>query len=360
MDAILNNIPCGYLEFNDDGIVVQINNKISEMVSSPRKEIIGSHIEALLTPGARIFYQTHLFPMLKMEERVDEMYLTLQTKEGESLPVLINAERSTENEACINRCIIVQMNRRSEYEDRILYEKKEVKLTSDRKERLLSMMSHELRTPLSGLLGMVDMLSDELDGNSREVELKYLGYIKSAGKDLARLADDILNFAKLESGLFNVSNEKVILEEVLQNSFMIVMLDAKEKGIELTRGETTELKVFADEGRLKQVILNLLTNAVKYTEPGGRVIITTEKDGKYAKIHVEDTGIGIPSDKIDQVFHPFIQIDNDNSGSKESSGFGLGLAITKKLVHFMDGDLSLTSKVGEGSVFTVQIPLAES
>ncbi|WP_445665519.1 sensor histidine kinase [Fodinibius sp. AD559] len=359
MSSAINQIPCGYLEFNDEGILTQVNNRLCNLTDYSQEHLINNHIEHILTPGAKIFYQTHLFPMLKMEKQLNEIYLTFQSKKGENIPVLINAERTIENNEPINRCIVVQMERRSEYEDRILYDKKKAEKKSDKKEKLLSMMSHELRSPLNVILGMVDLLSNELNGDAKSEERKYLGLIKNASKDLARLADDILNFAKLESGYFEVNNEKLLLEEVLMNSFMMTMHDAEDKGIELTRSEKTELKVFADKDRLKQVIMNLLTNAVKYTEPGGEVILSTEKEGRFANIHVKDTGIGIPSKKIDQIFQPFNQMDNNNSGSSES-GFGLGLPISKKLVDLMGGHLTVSSKEGEGSIFSVSIPLAEN
>lgn len=358
MDTTLNNIPCGYLEFDDDGKLLQVNNKICEMVGCSRKELVNSHIETILTTAAKIFYQTHLFPLLKMEEKIDEVYLTLRTKGGENIPVLINAERSSENDTFVNRCIIVQMTRRSEYEDRILYDKKEAERTSEEKEKLLSVMSHELRSPLNIILGMVELISDKLNGDEHNDVLKYLGLIKNAGKDLARLANDILNFAKLESGYFEVKREVVMLEEVLTNSFMMAKIDAENKGIEITRSEKTNLYVLADGDRLKQVMMNLLTNAVKYTEAGGEIVLSAKKEGQFARIDVKDTGIGIPEEKIDQIFQPFIQMDNNNSGSKES-GFGLGLPITKRLIHLMEGDLSVKTKQGEGSVFSVQIPLVE-
>lgn len=359
MSSAINQIPCGYLEFNDEGILTQVNNRLCNLTDYSQEHLINNHIEHILTPGAKIFYQTHLFPMLKMEKQLNEIYLTFQSKKGENIPVLINAERTIENNEPINRCIVVQMERRSEYEDRILYDKKKAEKKSDKKEKLLSMMSHELRSPLNVILGMVDLLSNELNGDAKSEERKYLGLIKNASKDLARLADDILNFAKLESGYFEVNNEKLLLEEVLMNSFMMTMHDAEDKGIELTRSEKTELKVFADKDRLKQVIMNLLTNAVKYTDPGGEVILSTEKEGRFANIHVKDTGIGIPSEKIDQIFQPFNQMDNNNSGSSES-GFGLGLPISKKLVDLMGGHLTVSSKEGEGSIFSVSIPLAEN
>lgn len=358
MDKNLNNIPCGYLVLNDEGVLLEVNDKVCGMVQCLREEIMDSHIETILTPGAKVFYQSYLFPMLKMEGKVNEVYLTLQTKDGKGVPVLINAERSSENGAHISRCIIVQMSRRSAYEDRILLDKKEAKKTSEEKERLLSMLSHELRSPLNVILGMVELLSDQLNGDGHGDEYKYLGLIKNAGKDLARLANDILNFAKLESGYFEVNREVILLEEVLMNSFMAVIHDAESKGIKMARSEKTTLNVLADEDRLKQVMMNLLTNAVKYTESGGKIVLSTKKEGQFVQIEVKDTGVGIPADKIDQIFQPFIRIGNNDSGPKEG-GFGLGLPITKKLVHLMGGSMSVSSKPGEGSVFSVQIPLAD-
>ena len=359
MDSILDKIPCGYLEFNDDGILGHVNNRFCEMVGYRRDELVNQQIESVLTPGAGVFYQTHLFPMLKMENRVDEIYLTLLSKEDEKIPVLINAERAPDNSGFNNRCILVWMQRRSEYEDRILYDKKKAEKTSDEKEKFLSMMSHELRTPLSVILSMVELLSDEINGDGVSDEYKYLGLIKNAGKSLARLADDILNFAKLETGHFSVNNEVVLLEEVLVKSYMMIMHDAESKGVRLTRGDKTELSVLADRDRLQQVIMNLLTNAVKFTEPGGKIVLYTEKDPQFVKIHIKDTGIGIPSEKVDQIFQPFIQMKQKSTGSNEG-GFGLGLPISKKLARMMGGDLTVSSTPGEGSVFTLQIPLTDS
>ncbi len=357
MDATLDQIPCGYLEFNDEGIIGAVNSRFCEMVGYSDEELSGKHMETILTPGGGVFYQTHLFPLLKMENRADEIYLTLQSEKGDDIPVLINAERVPENKEFKNRCIVVWMKRRSEYEDRILYAKKAAEKTSDQKEKFLSMMSHELRSPLNVILGMVELLSDELNGDARHEEYKYLGMIKNASKNLARLADDILNFAKLETGFFEINKEVILLEEVLVKSFMMVMHDAEAKGIKLTRREKTDLSVKADKDRLQQVVINLLTNAVKYTEPGGEVVLYTEEDAPVAKIHVKDTGVGIASDKMEEIFQPFMQMDNKKSDSDEG-GFGLGLPISKKLSRLMGGDLTVSSKQGEGSVFSVHIPLA--
>jgi signal transduction histidine kinase len=254
---------------------------------------------------------------------------------------------------------VVEKKWLTKQDDRSLDDKKEAENSIDEKERLLSMASHELRSPLNVILGMVELLSEEINGDGKSDEHRYLGLIKNAAKDLARLADDILNFAKLESGYFEINTEVVQLEEVLMNSYMTAMHQAEEKGVKLARSEKIDWKVSADKNRLKQVIVNLLTNAVKYTEPGGEIYLSTEKDDQLAIIHIEDTGIGIPPDKIDHIFQPFIQMNDEKSASNKS-GFGLGLPISKRFTDLMGGDLAVTSTQGEGSVFTVKIPLADS
>lgn len=359
MDTTLDKLPCGYLEFNNEGIVGQVNNMFCEIVGYQRDELVNQHIESVLTPGARVFYQTHIFPMLKMQNRVDEIYITLLSKEDKKIPVLINAERASEKTEFNNRCIVVRMQRRSEYEDRILYDKKKAEKASDEREEFLSMMSHELRTPLSVILSMVDILSDEMNGDGTSDEYQYLGLIKNAGKNLARLADDILNFAKLETGHFSVNSEVVLLEEVLVKSYMMIMPDAERKRVQLNRRDKTEVSVLADRDRLQQVIMNLLKNAVKFTEPGGKIVLYTEKKSEFVNIHVKDSGIGIPSEKVAQIFQPFIQVEQEVSALKKD-GFGLGLPISKKLARMMGGDLTVSSKQGEGSVFTLHIPLADN
>jgi len=283
METILDQIPCGYLDFSDEGIIGQVNRRICEMTGYRNDELVDQHLENLLTPGAGVFYQTHLFPVLKLENRLDEVYLTLQHKNGKKIPVLINSERNFKTKKYKNRCIVVEMQRRSEFEDKLLLAKKQAERTSGEKQKAISMMSHELRTPLSVILSMVELLSDEFNGDGLGEHYEYLSPIKEASKNLARLADDILNFARLETGYFDIQTEVILLEEVLIKSYMMMMHDAEKKGVTINRGEKTELKILADRDRLQQIIMNLLNNAVKFTEPGGKIDLYTEKDSEHVK-----------------------------------------------------------------------------
>lgn len=305
----------------------------------------------------KIFYQTHLFPMLTMENQIDEVYLKLKSKNGHEVPVLINAERGNIERNGINRCIVVRMQRRSNYEDQLLYDKEEAQENIADKQKLISMMSHDLRNPLNAILGAVELLSEELDRDAGDDIAEYLNLIETSSKNMARLADDILNFAKLETGYFTINPEVISLDEILKNAFMMAKREAKNKDIICTRSQDTGLNIYADPDRLLQVLMNLITNAIKFTEAKGNIELYTEKEAPNVKIDVKDSGVGIPAEKLEHIFKPFEQIKQENSAPKDS-GFELGLTISKKLSLKMGGNLRVSSTPGEGTVFTLHIPLA--
>ncbi|MFH5883309.1 ATP-binding protein [Halalkalibaculum sp. DA3122] len=357
---MIDNIPGGFLALDDEGIIKAVNERSCTLTGYKKTELINSHVKRILTPGSTIFFQTHLYPLIKIEHHAKEIYLSLLSAEEEKIPVLVNAEkRDVEDGSSLYCCLVLPVERRSEYEDQLLHAKKKAEKKSEQKERFLSMISHELRTPLNTILGMVDLLSEELNGNAGNEEREYLSLIKSAGKNLGRLADDILNFAKLETGYFEIAKEPFSLEEAIIKAYMMAMRKADEKGIKLIRHQKTELTVHADADRLQQILLNLLHNAIKFTDRGGIVQLHTDQDDQFAYIYVKDNGIGMSADKQDRIFDPFVQIEH-NSHTGNDSGFGLGLPISRKLARLMGGDLQVESTPGRGSVFTVRLPIAES
>ncbi len=358
MDQLLDRIPCGYLTFNDEGVIREVNERFCEMIGCSMEKLAGQSVESVFTPGSGVFYQTHLYPLLKLKNRVEEVYLSMKSASGKKIPVLINALRSEENGVFLNRCIIVQLQRRSEYVNQILHAKKQAEEISKSKEKFLSMMSHELRTPLQVIISLVELLSEELNGDALSDEAEYLGMIKHAGKDLNRLIDDFLNFARLETGYFDVNTEVVVLEESVIRAVMMMLPKAEMKKIKINRCEKTDVKVMADPDRLQQILMNLLTNAIKFTDEGGWISISTRTEDAFVYIDVTDTGIGIPSDQQEIIFSPFMQVQTESAG--KGSGYGLGLAICRQLAALMEGDLTVQSKPGKGSTFTLSLPLSGS
>ena len=177
MDELLDNAPCGFLVFTDDGKIVEANATLLELLGYERGELLDLHIEKIFSVAGRIFYQTHFFPLLKLQGKIEELYLDLRSKTGGNIPVLINGVRRERGEKTFYDCIFVAMRQRNQYEDELLKAKKEAEAATLAKDEFLSVVSHELRTPLNAILGWARMLqSDNLPDT--EILKKGLGTIQ--------------------------------------------------------------------------------------------------------------------------------------------------------------------------------------
>ena len=225
------------------------------------------------------------------------------------------------------------------------------------KSQFLASMSHELRTPLNAIGGYVELIELGLRGPVTPQQLTDLDRVKRAQQHLLGLINDVLNFARLEAGKIALDLRDVPLSEVLDEAEALIEPQAAERGILYGRGPGEgEVLVRADREKLEQVLLNLLSNAIKFTGPGGSVSLDYEADAAEVRIRVRDTGCGIPAEKLDAVFEPFVQVDPDLTRTRH--GTGLGLAISRELARAMAGDLTVESVEDEGSTFTVHLPAA--
>ncbi len=228
------------------------------------------------------------------------------------------------------------------------------------KSEFLANMSHEIRTPMNGVLGMAELLArSELD----ERQKTFTDIIVKSGNALLTIINDILDFSKIDAGQLMLDPAPFNLAEAIEDVATLVSTRAKEKDLELIARVQPGLHdhYVGDVGRIRQIITNLLGNAVKFTEAGHVLIdVTGREDGDVTLLHVSvtDTGIGIPQDKLQHVFDKFSQVDA--SSTRRHEGTGLGLAITSRLVAMMDGEIGVTSKEGEGSTFwfTIRLPRA--
>ncbi len=225
------------------------------------------------------------------------------------------------------------------------------------KDEFLATMSHEIRTPINALLGSVDLM--HYSGVTEEQQ-KHLETIETSGDHLLMLIDDILNLSKIEAGEVDLNPQDVVLEPFLSSCVDLGQERAQDKGIELTSTiePGSRQRVRMDPDRVRQIVTNLVTNAIKFTGDGYvhvRATTLEQDDEPVLQLEVEDTGIGIPPDKQDVIFEPFQQADP--SSTREHEGTGLGLAICKRLTDMMNGDIHVESTVGEGTTFRIQIPV---
>lgn len=355
---LLDRAPCGFISFHDDGTIIGANATLGQLLDVEARDLVGRSIEDILTIPARIFYQTHFFPLIKLHGRAEEIYFTLRAHSGASVHVLVNAVRNEVDGATRIDCVMLRIHERQKYEQELLDAKKAAENANAAKMRFLSMVSHDLRTPLGAISGYADLLLLGARGEVNEAQAQDLRRIKDVSRFLLGLLDDILTFARAEAGALTVSRERVAVESVLAQVEAIVAPQLQKAGVEYVREPgIPELSVCADRDRLQQILLNLLGNASKFTPSGGRVSVRWWREDDRVLIAVADTGRGIPGDQLSQIFEPFVQVHRDVDAAKHK-GMGLGLAISRDLAKAMGGDITVASVLGEGSTFTVFLPAA--
>ena len=222
------------------------------------------------------------------------------------------------------------------------------------KSEFLMAMSHELRTPLNAIGGYAELLSLGLGGGVTDRQREYLDRIRRSQKHLMALINDILNFSRIEGGQIHYDVSEMSLAAVIDTVVPMIEPQAMAKGLRVTRQDGDDVTACADRGKVEQILINLLSNSVKYTDVGGQIEVSySTLDGR-SRIHVTDTGVGIPEDKLGAIFEPFVQVGR--SLTRPTEGTGLGLAISRDLARAMGGDLTVESTIGKGAIFTLTLP----
>ena len=223
------------------------------------------------------------------------------------------------------------------------------------KSEFLAVMSHELRTPLNAIGGYTELLDLGLRGPITDEQRLDLQRIRRSQEHLLGLINDVLNFARLEAGRAEYDIRPVSLVESIHDVISLVLPQTNAKGLTLEASDCPpELVALADRETLRQVLVNLISNAVKFTDPPGTITVSCGMVGGRVEVAVRDSGIGIPVDRLEQIFDPFVQVDPRLTRRRE--GTGLGLAISRDLARGMDGDLHVTSEVDVGTTFTLSLP----
>ena len=226
------------------------------------------------------------------------------------------------------------------------------------KSRFLAAVSHELRTPLNSIIGFSDMLMHGIAGEFADARQRdYVGLIRQSGTHLLSVVNAILDVSKIESGAYSIRAEPFPVKEAVELCHSMMVEQAREKGLVLTtRTFPDPGEISADRRAVQQIVLNLLTNAIKFTPSGGTVSVETVRKGPWLKLVVSDTGIGIAPEDLERIGQPFQQVRNDFT--RQYDGAGLGLSLIKGLVKLHEGEMSIESAPGEGTVVTVSLPVA--
>jgi PAS domain S-box-containing protein len=348
-----------------------------------RSKVLSAEFGTQITPG----FEALVF---KASRGIEDIYeLTYVRKDKTRVPAVVSVTALRDaNNAIIGYLLIGTDNtarkqveaERVKLEQRLQQKNVELEEASRMKSEFLANMSHELRTPLNAIIGFSEILRDGLIGELSEQQQRFIGDIFSSGNHLLSLINDILDLSKVEAGKMTLELESVEIWSLFANSLSIIREKAASRHIELSMDVPKELgSIQADARKVKQIVYNLLSNAVKFTVDGGQVKLAVSKvprsevgrvDGswnsrnfpmpdndfeKFLRISVTDTGIGISPEGLDDLFNPFSQIDSGLARKYE--GTGLGLVLLKNLAELHGGSVATESAVGEGSRFTVWLPL---
>ena len=352
MDLSLDNAPCGVLTFTDDGNVVSVNTTLCRLLGYEREELVGKHLQAIFSAGGRVFYQTHFFPLLKLQGEVEEMYMSLRAKSGEEVPFLVNARRQESDRGFETDCIFVRMRQRSHFEGELLKAKKAAETANKAKDQFLAALSHELRTPLSPVLMMSTAM--ELDPAVPAEVREQAAIIRRNAELEARLIDDLLDHSRIRHGKLTLVEAPVDIHGLLSETEEIVRSEGTSKRVAIVFEKNAEdCCVMGDAARLQQVFWNIIKNGVKFTPSGGEVRVTTSnRDGEII-VRVTDTGMGIAPEALPKIFQAFEQ---GTLATGSFGGLGLGLAITRAIVQMHGGRIGAESEgAGRGASFSVAL-----
>jgi PAS domain S-box-containing protein len=245
---------------------------------------------------------------------------------------------------------------RKEVEEALETARLEAERANKAKSEFLAAMSHELRTPLNAIGGHLDLVDMGIHGPVTEAQQAAFARVKANQQFLLSLINDILQFAKLEAGKVEYRNSDLPAGDVLSEAMGMLEPAARHRGLRYERRWSEPVpNLLGDHDRVQQILTNLLGNAIKFTEPGGRIAASIDTDGDFVCIRIEDTGRGIAREKLESIFDPFVQAGQHRE--EEASGVGLGLAISRDLARGMGGDVTVESEAGKGSVFTLRLPL---
>jgi signal transduction histidine kinase len=224
------------------------------------------------------------------------------------------------------------------------------------KSDFLAVMSHELRTPLQAIIGYTELIADGITGPVTDEQREQLGRVRASSHHLLSLIDEILTFSRVDAGKEEVRVERVDVCALAREAIALVEPNAEAKGIAITAHvPATACHVETDPTKVRQILLNLLSNAVKFTEHG-EVALTLQPGADSVSIAVRDTGLGIAPENLERIFDPFWQVEHMRA--RRIAGTGLGLSVTRKLARLLGGDITVESRLGRGSTFTVHLPFS--
>lgn len=356
--TIINSSPDMMLIKDLNGVYTDCNDKFLDFIDAKREDIIGTTDYDLFSKNEidEIIKNDNIVKKDKKTITQEQQYIGPNGKKfylEKNMVPLYNSDKEIIG-ILINAFDVTKREEEQEYLQRA---KEAAENATMMKSNFLANMSHEIRTPMNGVLGFIQLLKDT---NTSEEQAEFIEDAQKSSEMLLEIINDILDFSKIEANKLKMDNISFDIRSVIEDVTLMAASNAEKKQVEVDSLICSDVpqKVFGDPGRIKQVLNNLLGNAVKFTSKGEIIVyvkkVSDNEDTSVISFEVKDSGIGIEQDKLDLIFEAFAQADA--SMTRKYGGTGLGLAISKKLVDLMNGQFCVKSEIGKGSTFTFSIP----
>ncbi|MDT8451885.1 MAG: PAS domain-containing sensor histidine kinase [Gammaproteobacteria bacterium] len=349
--------PIGYLTLNSKGWITEINLTGARMLGSERSNIINQPMTRWLAPEYRLLFLNHLKKALEEKTKVT-VELKIKSRDNrEALDIQLESTQMIGNDG-VARChtVMIDIAERKKYEDELILARDAAEQASQVKSQIISRISHEFRNPLNAIRGFAQVLEANPEEPLSDWQKQKIEQILKSSSYLLELVNDLLDLASIEASKIKMHLQPVNLMMHVQDSLDLMqpLADKHQVTVRITRASSAEQYIQADRIRLKQVLLNLISNAIKYNRPNGSVSISwLPTPAGNVRINITDTGTGISEADKPSLFEPFNRLYLQDNGIE---GSGIGLTITRQLVERMGGKIGVISRLGEGSTFWIELP----
>jgi len=363
LDNITSSAQDAIIVLDNDGTVVFWNRSAEKIFGFAVEEITGKNFYDIIVPAEYHEAYRKGFSRLQKTDQGAAISKSLElkalNKKGQMFPVELSISAIKIKDQYHTVALIRDITQRKEFEEKLLEARSIAELANQSKSEFLANMSHEIRTPMNAILGFSEILDEQLKGDPRYHD--YVTGIRNSGKGLLGLINDILDLSKIEAGKLEINYEPINPLSIIEDVRQIFSIMTYEKKLEFNINVDPKLpkSLLFDETRLRQVLFNLIGNAVKFTSKGGITVNIKSEDANKEQSHINleieviDTGIGIPEEEQEIIFEPFRQ--KEGQSTRRYGGTGLGLTITQRLVKMMGGTIGVMSEPGKGSTFTVHL-----